>query len=283
MKKIDNGIYYENAYPGVTLGVIFCSQATILVDAPLRAEDARSWLASLLNLEKTTKRILVNLDAHPDRTLGNRHLESTIIMQQRTAQVFRSRPSIFKGQNANTGSEWEFFDEVLGIRWTGADITFTQRIFLHYGDQEVIFEYHPGPSAGSSWVSIPSAQVLFVGDTVLRDQPPFLANADLPLWIDVLGELSKYYRDYKIISGRGGLVTLDDINAQQKHLKKILRGLERLAKRNVAPDSVEGLVSNLLSDHSFPSKYKGLYTTRYMHGLYQYYTKRYRPLDSVDE
>lgn len=283
MKKIEDGIYYENTYPGVTLGAIFCSHATILIDAPLRAEDARSWLASLLNLEKTTKRILVNLDAHPDRTLGNRHLESTIIMQQRTAQVFRSRPSIFKGQNADTGSEWEFFDEVLGIRWMGADITFSQRIFLHYGSHEVVVEYHPGPSGGSSWVNIPSAKTLFVGDTVLRDQPPFLANADLPVWIEELNELSKYARDYKIVSGRGGLVTKDDIHSQQKDLKKILRTLERLAKRNAPPNSVEGLVTNFLSDHSFPSKYKGQYTTRYMHGLFQYYTRRYRPLDSAGE
>lgn len=283
MKKIEDGIYYENAYPGVTLGAVFCPKATILIDAPLRAEDARSWLASLLNLEQTTTRILVNLDAHPDRTLGNRHLDCTIIMHQRTSQVFRSRPSIFKGQGADSGSEWELFDEVLGIRWTGADVTYTQRMFLHYGDMEVIIDHHPGPSNGTTWVNLPSARVLFVGDTVLPNQPPFLANADLPMWIEVLNELSKSFRNYQIVSGRGDVITIDDIRAQRKHLRKILRGLERLAKRKAAPDSVEGLVTNLLADHSFPSKYKSLYTTRYTHGLYQYYTRQYRPSDSTSE
>jgi glyoxylase-like metal-dependent hydrolase (beta-lactamase superfamily II) len=282
MKKIHDGIFYETAYPGVTLGAIFCSQATILVDAPLRAEDARSWLASLLNLERSTDRILVNLDAHPDRTLGNRHMECMIVMHQRTAQVFRSRPSIFKGQNADTGAEWETYDEVLGIRWTGADITYTQSVHMHFGE-EVIFEHHPGPSTGTTWVNIPSAGVLFVGDTILLNQPPFLANADLPVWIDTLNELIKSYRDYKIVSGRGALITLDDVRAQQKHLKKILRGLERLARRSAAPESIEGLILNLLSDHSYPAKNKGLYTSRYKHGLYQYYTRRYRPYDASSE
>jgi glyoxylase-like metal-dependent hydrolase (beta-lactamase superfamily II) len=283
MKEIEDGIYYENAYPGVTLGAVFCPQATILIDAPLRAEDARSWLASLLNLEKTTTRILVNLDAHPDRTLGNRHLDSTIIMHQQTSQVFRSRPSIFKGQGAESGSEWELLDEVLGIRWTGADVTFTQRMFLHYGGMEVIIEYHPGPSHGTTWVNLPSAEVLFVGDTVFPNQPPFLADADLPVWIDALSELSKSYRNYKIVSGRGDVISINDVRAQRKHLKKILRGLERLAKRKATPDSVEGLVTNLLADHSFPLKYKSLYTTRYTHGLYQYYTRQYHPSDSTGE
>lgn len=283
MKKIEDGIYYENSYPGVTLGVVFCPRATILIDAPLRAEDARTWLASLLNLEKTTTRILINLDAHPDRTLGNRQLDCTIIMHERTSQVFRSRPSIFKGQGADSGSEWELFDEVLGVKWMGADVTFTQRMFLHYGDMEVIIEHHPGPSNGTTWVNLPSAKVLFVGDTVLPNQPPFLANADLHMWIDGLNELSISFRNYKIISGRGDVITIDDIRAQRNHLRKILRGLEKLAKRKAAPDSVEGLVTNLLADHSFPSKYKSLYNTRYMHGLHQYYLRHYLQPNSSGE
>ena len=180
------------------------------------------------------------------------------------------------------GAEWETFDEVLGVRWAGADITYTQSVDLYFGD-EVIFEYHPGPSAGTTWVNIPSKKVIFIGDTVLPSQPPFLANADLPAWVDTLGELLKSYRDYKIVGGRGGLITLEDINNQQKHLKKIMRSLERLAKRNAAPESIEGLIVNLLSDHSFPAKLKGLYTSRYKHGLYQYYVRRYRPSDASGE
>lgn len=282
MKKIEDGIYIETSYPGVTLGAIFCPQATILLDAPLRAEDARSWLASLINFEKSTHRILVNLDAHPDRTLGNRHMECMIIMHQRTAQIFRNRPSIFKGQNADTGAEWEDYDEVLGIRWTGAEITYSQAVHLFF-DQEVILEHHPGPSSGQTWVNIPSAGVLFIGDTVLLNQPPFLANADLPAWIDALSVLIKSYRDYKIISGRGGLITLDDVRAQQKHLKKVLRGLERLARRSAAPEMTESLISKLLSDFSFATKHEASYSNRYKHGLYQYYTRRYRPSDASNE
>jgi glyoxylase-like metal-dependent hydrolase (beta-lactamase superfamily II) len=282
MKKIADGIYFETTYPGVTLGAIFCDKATILVDAPLRAEDARSWLASLLNLEKSTSRILVNLDAHPDRTLGNRHLEGMIIMHHRTAQVFRSRPSIFKGQNTDTGAEWETFNEVLGIRWAGPDITYTQALNLHFG-VDVKIEHHPGPSTGSTWVNIPSAGVLFVGDTIMLNQPPFLANADLSAWIDALNELIKSYKDCKIVGGRGGLISLDDVREQQKHLKKVVRGLERLAKRNASPEAIDSLVTSLLEDHTFPAKYKGLYASRYKHGLYQYYMRRYRPNDASSE
>jgi hypothetical protein len=117
----------------------------------------------------------------------------------------------------------------------------------------------------------------------MPNQPPFLASADLPAWVDALSELSKSYRDYKIVSGRGGLITQEEISFQQKHLKKIMRGLERLAKRNASPESIDGLIVNLLSDHTFPAKYKEIYTSRYKHGLYQYYARRYRPSDASNE
>jgi hypothetical protein len=75
MQQIDQSIYIENSYPGVTVGAILFPLGTILIDAPLRAEDARGWLNLLYNLGGKPNRMLVNLDAHPDRTLGARSME----------------------------------------------------------------------------------------------------------------------------------------------------------------------------------------------------------------
>ena len=283
MQKIAQGIYFENAYPGVTIGAVILPMGTILIDAPMRAEDARSWLATLLNLGARPRRILVNLDAHPDRTLGARSMECTIIAHQKTAQVFRTRPSIFKGQNAESGSEWETYDDVVGTRWAAPDITFTSSLSLHWGDPEIVIEHNPGPSQGSTWVSIPALQVVFIGDAVLTDQPPFLTNADIPAWVESLDLLLRSYREYQIISGRGGQVTHDDVNVQLHHLKNILKGLEKLAKRNAVPEDIENLIPGLLADLKFPVELREQYIQRYRHGLYQYYTRRYRPSDSNSE
>ena len=55
MQQIEHGIYIENSYPGVTVGAILLPMGTILVDAPLRAEDARAWLNVIYNLGAKTK------------------------------------------------------------------------------------------------------------------------------------------------------------------------------------------------------------------------------------
>ena len=283
MQQIDQRIYIENTYPGVTVGAILFPLGTILIDAPLRAEDARAWLNLLYNLGGKPNRMLVNLDAHPDRTLGSRSMECTIIAHQKTAQVFRGRPSVFKGQNAESGAVWETFDDVVGTRWAIPDITFSHKISLHWSDQEVFIEYHAGPAPGGTWVVIPSSKVVFVGDVVLLNQPPFLTNADIPAWIDTLDLLMSNYREYRVISGRGGIITQESVKAQQKHLKRILRSLDRLVRRNAPTSDVEHLIPNLLSNLEFPNELHDQYYQRYRHGLYQYYARRYRPSDSTGE
>jgi glyoxylase-like metal-dependent hydrolase (beta-lactamase superfamily II) len=282
MRQIAPGIYIEDAFAGVTLGALILPHGTIMVDAPLRAEDARTWRATITNLSIGSNRLLVNLDAHLDRTLGSRALDSTIVAHQTTAQVFRNRPSVFKGHSADSGSEWEVSNDVFGTRWAIPDVTFSDRLFFQWGGPQVVLEYHPGPTLGSIWVLIPSAKVIFVGDTILNDQPPFLASADLPAWIDSLELLQSSYRDYTIISGRGGSKGKKGIQSQLNILKQILRGLENLSKKDAPPEMTEGLISDLISGMSLPANRRKHYIQRLRHGLYYYYSQHFQSLESLE-
>ncbi|MDP2994037.1 MAG: hypothetical protein Q8N46_02825, partial [Anaerolineales bacterium] len=93
MHSIATDIYIDDQYPGATLGVIYLTHGLIQIDAPPSPEDGRAWRAALLNLGGGSERLLVNLDAHPDRTLGARAMDCTIVAQEKTAHVFRTRPT----------------------------------------------------------------------------------------------------------------------------------------------------------------------------------------------
>ncbi len=283
MQEIQRGIFIENSYPGVTLGALIFSHGTILIDAPLRAEDSRAWRGVLAGQGSSMNRVLVNLDSHPDRTLGARAMECTIIAHQKTAQVFRSRPSVFKGQNTESGAEWETYNDAVGTRWATPDITFNQRIYLHWGPPDVLLEHHPGPTAGSIWGIIPSAHIIFVGDSVIANQPPFLANADIPAWLESLELLMSTFKDFTFVSGRGGIVAYEAVCSQHQMLKSILKGLEKFAKRNAASETAESLIPGLLSDYSYSPHLEEQYMQRLRHGLSQYYMRRYRPMDIANQ
>ncbi len=276
MQQVKPGIYYEDGYLGVTLGALAFPHGLIMIDAPLRPEDARSWRSALYNLRSGAARVLVCLDAHLDRTLGARAMECTLITHENTAQTFRNRPIVFKGQSQDSGADWETYDDVIGTRWASPDMTFSDHLSLHWGGPEVILEHHPGPTPGAIWVHIPELRIVFVGDAVTPNQPPFLSQADLPVWIETLEAFLTASRDYLIISGRGGIATAEDVRAQLRYLKNIHKSLERLAKENAPSEATQTLVKPLLSEITFPPKYIDQYTQRLRAGLYHYYTRKYR-------
>ncbi|MEM5775279.1 MAG: MBL fold metallo-hydrolase, partial [Anaerolineaceae bacterium] len=231
MQEIAAHVFIETAYPGVTLGAINTPHGLILIDAPLRGEDTRSWRATLLNLGGGVDRLMVNLDAHFDRTLGARAMDCTVVAHEKVAQVFRNRPVTFKMQGNETGAEWELYSNLGSIRWAPPEVTFTDEVNIHWGSNLIRLEFHPGASLGALWVHLPEEQILFVGDAVTPNQPPYLASADVPVWIEALRLLlSDQYKNHTLVSGRGGLVTHAQVNAQLAYLERVRARIEGLVE-----------------------------------------------------
>jgi glyoxylase-like metal-dependent hydrolase (beta-lactamase superfamily II) len=277
MQSISPDIYVEDQFLGATLGIINMPHGLIQIDAPPSPEDGRTWRAVLLNLGGGSERLLVNLDAHPDRTLGARAMDCTIVAQEKTAHVFRTRPTTFKAQGEETGSDWESIPGLGNIRWVPPEITFSHQMTIHWGDNPVVLEHHPGPTSGATWVILPEAKVVFVGDAVLKNQPPFLAGADLPVWLDTLKLLlSPAYRNWLVVSGRGGVVAAEVIRSQREFLDQLLNKIEKMANKKSPPETVENLVPGLLHSFKIPSSQLQKYTRRLRYGLHHYYSRHYR-------
>jgi cyclase len=276
MQQIEKGIFYEDSYLGVTLGALVFSHGVIAIDSPLRAEDARSWRSSLMNQRGGPNRLLICLDAHPDRTLGARALDCPIVAHLKTAQIFKNRPMIFKGQTIESGAIWETYNDAIGTRWAYPDITFTQQMSLFWGGPEIVIEHHPGPTPGSSWVILPDARVVFVGDTVLLNQPPFLAYADMNAWLENLDILLNSYSDFTIVSGRGGLATTQDVRSQSLILEEILNKMEKMSRGAISQTTIQELIPSLLAHYSIPVELRGVYIQRLRNGLFHCAARRYR-------
>lgn len=278
MKKFKGNIFVETRFSGATVGALLLSRGTVLVDAPLKPEEGLAWLAALNEAGAHPRRLLVNLDSHPDRSLGAQTLESQVITHEKSAEHFRSRAAIFKAVRQESGAEWEKLEGLSGLRWAMPDLVFSDKIQVHYGERELHLEFRPGPSPGASWLVAPESKVVFVGDAVTPRQPPFMALGDIPDWVESLDLLfSKEYKDYRIISGRGGQVRLEDVRTQRRFLKDVETRLERLAKRKADGGEVDKLAPKLIQKYNFPAKYRALYLQRMSYGLKNYYQRQYQP------
>ncbi len=280
MQALANQVYIEEQYPGVTLGVIALPHGLIQIDAPPSPEDGRSWRAALLNLNSGVERLLINLDGHPDRTLGARAMDCTIVAHEKTAETFRNRPNTFKAQGDETGSDWESVVGLGSIRWAPPEISFTGRMSIEWSNFPVYLEHHPGPTPGACWVILPEPKIIFIGDLVVKNQPPFLASSNLPLWLKSLDALMAGYQEFTIVCGRGGVITLSNVEAQREKIASIQEQIKNLTQNKAATVTVESLIAPLIASYKMPAERQRQYSQRITHGLHHYFTRHYHPTAS---
>lgn len=278
MKKLKASIYYENSYTGATIGALLFSKDTVLVDAPLKPEEGRAWLSDLHKAGAKPRRLAINLDSHPDRTLGTQTLDAQVMAHRDVVQQIRRRAAIFKALKQESGAEWEETPGLSGLRWILPRLTFSENMTLFFDKRELRLEYHPGPSPGACWLRSPADKVVFVGDALVIGEPPFLAQADIRAWLKQLDLLSsKEFKGYTIMAGRGGKATAKDIRAMRRLLKDVEARLKSLAKRKSAQSEIDKLAPKLAGKFKASAKRQTLYTQRLRHGMQAYFGRRYLP------
>jgi glyoxylase-like metal-dependent hydrolase (beta-lactamase superfamily II) len=278
MQAISDNVYIEDHFLGVVLGVIVTPRGLIQIDAPASPEDARSWRAALMNLSGGMERVLINLDPHPDRTLGARAMDCTVIAHEKTAQTFRTRPTTFKAQGEETGADWESIPGLGSVRWAPPEISFGSQMTLHWGEAPVVLEHHPGPAAGAIWVILPDEKIVFVGDAVTKNQPPFLSNANFTAWIEAVNLLmSPDFKGYTIVSSRGGVVTANNVKNQFDFLKYARDRLDKMALKKPLPASTEKLVDSLSGWFKAPAARHKQYSQRLRYGVHHYTARHHHP------
>ena len=115
------------------------------------------------------------------------------------------------------------------------------------------------------------------------DQPPFLAHADLPAWVESLQVLLDRYAGFTIISGRGGPVTPADVRAQIGLLMSITHQVSsRLAAARTPVEATQELVTGLLDGCDLSGENGEQYHQRLLYGLQQYYNRRLHPQSAVE-
>lgn len=275
MEEIAPKVYIENRFLGPTVGAFFLPHGTVLVDAPPLPDETRSWRASVANMGSGLDRLLVYLDAHPDRTLGGYLMEIPPIIQEEGARQFRKRSALFKNQPLHLGAAWEMAAPLSGVRWRHPMFTFSDTLSIYLREEPLILAHRPGPAPGASWLIDPLHKLVFVGDAVVQDEPPFFHQADIPLWLETLQRLLTEHADYLVISSRGGAIPVQTIHLHMEVLTEVHQQLQVLAKRRAPVEATTALLPSILSYYDYPADYQTLFETRLRSGLAMLYTRRY--------
>jgi hypothetical protein len=280
MDAISKHTYLESDYPGVILGAVQSKRGLFLVDAPFRVEDQNAWRLDLTKLETGKERLLVMLDPHIDRTLGVKGMETEVVGQENCVPILHDRPTAFRNQELDAGSDWEPFNLPANLHWPVPEMTYSDNLKIYWDELPIILEHHPGSHVAGTWLKVLDDSVVFIGDTVVAHQPPFLGYADLDVWLDDLELLlSDAYKGYKIVTGRNAVVRSRTIEKMRNFLEKAKKKIEAFAAH---PGEMEDLLSEvpgLLRGLSFNKGLTQRYHNRLAWGLEQYYRRHYRHND----
>ena len=180
----------------------------ILIDTPMVPKDARFWLEAIR--KRTDQEILyiINTDHHRGHIIGNQYFPmATVIAHEFAWKNMRSYGdsfhtrllNLYRNRMPKAAEEWKN-----NLRIIEPEITFTGRIFLYRGNKEIHLIPVGGHTAATTVVYFPQDRLLFAGDLVVTDRPPFLSQSDTKQWLQALTYVRKLSYDV-LVPGHGEL------------------------------------------------------------------------------
>jgi glyoxylase-like metal-dependent hydrolase (beta-lactamase superfamily II) len=272
MRTVASGVYLNSKFPGVSVGAVASRGRLLLIDAPIRIEDAREWISQLG--EKGKPRSMALLDHHPDRVLGARGLDLPILAHDETRLVMNAWPDTFKGGSRPIGAEADRLKRISGVSKAVPDLTFSSEMSLHLEGREIFLLHRPGPTKGAIWVVVPDARVVFIGDAVWLDEPAYLGDADLAAWQTTLQQAARGpYKAFTLVSSRDGVIERKALAQMSAWLARVEQRLRKVKPRPDLTESTASLATALLRSYKIPSTRREHAHLRLQVGLERLYTR----------
>jgi hypothetical protein len=268
MEAISPNISLEKNGIGLYVGLIHNEFACLQIDANFHPQDLPFYRISG---EKNHNLLCfqVLLDTNYDRVLSTKGSDCITITQSNAATTGRVK-STAKSQD----EQLNFLDmhEAPTSRWIPPEILYQTDMALALGTLEIFFEHRSGSNHAGTWVNVPEEKIIFVGDSVVVNQSPFLAYANLATWEEDLKYLQeKQFSDYRIVSSRSGIVESKDLQSMAKLIAYIHNLLEPLDAKKSVIDEYHALIPKIMKKFELTPNESELYFNRLRWGLSTYF------------
>ena len=226
IREIAPNVFVETEFHGANVGFVVTGEGVILIDTPMLPDDARAWRAAIS--ERTDQEIIyiINTDHHRGHIVGNQHFPTARVIAHEFAwknmrsygDSFRTRLlNLYRERMPDAANEWRQHLKIIE-----PEITFTDRTVLFKGDKEIHLIPVGGHTPATIVVYFPNEKILFAGDLVVTDRPPFLSQGNTKRWLEALTYLRKLRYDL-LIPGHGELTGKEATEKMSEFLRLVRR------------------------------------------------------------
>lgn len=255
IREIAPRVYVETGFHGANVGFIVSGEGVILIDTPLLPDDARLWLSEIRGRTEQEIAFIVNTDHHRGHILGNQCFPTAKIIahefawknMQGYSASFRTRLlNLYRKRMPEVVEEWKQHLEIVP-----PEITFTGRTILFKGDKELHLIPLGGHTKATTVVYLPHDKVLFAGDLVITDRPPFLSQSDTKKWLRALTYLRKLRYDV-LVPGHGELCGKEATERMSEFLRLVRRRVRSAYRSGMSKTDTSRTLQSLISEWPIP-------------------------------
>jgi len=252
--EIAPGVYIETSFRRVNVGAVLTEAGFVLIDTPPYPDDALAWRDTLAGLSPKPILAIINTDCHVDRILGNGWFDARVIVaHEDTIGRLENLPSSFLESAVDSlvrsPGERSYF---LGTQVKIPTVGFSHRMQVRHGGLVIPLIAMPGPTAGSLWVHLPEQRIVFVGDSVVVNQHPYISSTTTKNWLESLTILrrSRFAANW-VVPGRGPVVDKDATEPISDYLRLARRRVQSLYRAGRPRADTSTLVPELLEQFPY--------------------------------
>lgn len=255
MRELAPNVFVETEFHGANIGFIITGEGVILIDTPMLPEDADTWLEEIRKRTDQEIRYIINTDHHRGHIIGNQYFPMATVIAHEFAwknmksygDSFRTRLlNLYRNRMPDAAKEWKQHLKIIE-----PEITFSGRTLLFKGDKEIHLIPVGGHTPATTVIHLPEDGLLFSGDVVVTDRPPFLSQGDTKQWLEALTYLRKLHYDV-LIPGHGELTGKEATEKMSEFLRKVRRKVRSAYRAGLSKSDTARSLKHLIHDWPIP-------------------------------
>ena len=270
IREIAPNIFVETEYHGANVAFIVTGEGVILIDTPMLPDEARHWRSVIAATTDEEIIYIINTDHHRAHVIGNQYFPTATVIAHEHAwkemksygDSFRTRLiNMYRDRIPEAVAEWKESLEIIK-----PEITFTSRTMLFKGDKEIHLIPLGGHTPATTVVYFPQEKLLFTGDLVVTNRPPFLSQGNTKQWLQALTYLRKLRYD-TLIPGHGELTGKEATENMSNYLRLVRRKVRSAYRAGLPKADTARSLSHLIRYWPIPPLEKPKADRRFKSGL----------------
>jgi cyclase len=269
-REVAPRVFVETEYHGANVAYIVTGEGVILIDTPMLPNQARLWRAEIERRTGEPILYVINTDHHRAHVIGNQHFPTATVIAHEHAwkemksygESFRTRLiNMYRDRIPEAVAEWK-----RNLVIVKPEVTFTSRTILYRGDKEIQLIPLGGHTPATTVVYLPNDGLLFAGDVVVTNRPPFLSQGSTKQWLEGLTYLRKLRYDL-LIPGHGELTGKEATENMSSYLRLVRRKVRGAYLRGMPKAETARSLSHLIRHWPIPPFEKPKADRRFKSGL----------------